>query len=182
MPVSEVCTQAHPHGDGAAGWARQPHRVADRDGVRRSAGGRGRRLARLAASPPASATVAVSTASDAIGHLGWPSGSAGEAGGLTRGCQGSPTWPSVGGRCVSLARADWLVAARCWCQASPTWPWVVGRWWSWVSVVRSGRGRLRSWRPGWPRPAGPQALQLGRASTWTWVPPVGRWASLGVIG
>ena len=104
----------------------------------------------MAASTPASASAAVSTASDATGQLGWPSGWAGGVVGCTRRCQGSPTWPSVGGLRALPAIADWLVVGGRWCQDSPTWVWVGGRRaaclpvgasvaWAWATAVRPAR-------------------------------------------
>lgn len=116
---------------GLPGGRGSPIGRRDRDGSQAACPIRVLRLARLATSPPASASAAANTASDATGHLGWLSGWAGGVGACTRGCQGSPTWPSVGGRRASPLIADWWVGAWRWCQDSPTWPWVGGRRSSW---------------------------------------------------
>ena len=112
---------------GLPGGRGSPIERPDRDGGQAACPIRVLWLARLAASPPPRTRTAASTASDATGHLGCPSGSARGVGGLNRGCQGSPTWPSVGGRRRAPAKVCWLAAAGRWCQDSPTWPWVGGR-------------------------------------------------------
>jgi hypothetical protein len=105
---------------GLPGGRGSPIGRRDRDGGQAACPIRVLRLARLATRPPASARVAARTASAPTGHLGWLSGWAGGVGACTRGCQGSPTWPSVGGRRASPLIADWWAGAWRWCQDSPT--------------------------------------------------------------
>src|SRR5512132_4303600 len=130
----------------------------------------------MAASTPASASAAVSTASDATGQLGWPSGWAGGVVGCTRRCQGSPTWPSVGGRRASPAIADWLVVGGRWCQDSPTWVWVGGRRaaclpvgasvaWAWATAVRPARLVAASRAPS-TRADASLDLDMGASDRW----------------
>src|SRR5512133_2101033 len=79
------------------------------------------------ANAPTNARIAASTLSRAMSETGWLFGSAGRTGTYTRWCQGSPTWPSVGGRRVSLARVGSSAPTWGWRQDSPTWASVGGR-------------------------------------------------------
>jgi hypothetical protein len=135
-------------GDGAAGWARQPHRVADRGQA--ACPSRARRLVRLAArtaSPPDSASAATSTASEAMSQPGCLLGLAGT---------GAGAWAGVGlgmakrsRACTRLRAASAAVcsgeAAWRWRQDSPTWRSVGGYMtgsslaWAWATAVMPTR-------------------------------------------
>jgi hypothetical protein len=137
-------------GDGAAGWARQPHQRRDRNGGQAACPTRALRPARLVASiasPPASARPAAKPPREGMSQLGCPLGSGGA------GAVGwSGVWPGMEKR--SRASTRWRVAsaAACCCavtgrsrSVSAAWRSVASRRASLPSGVVVGLGRGRRW-------------------------------------
>jgi hypothetical protein len=158
-------------GDGAVGWARQPHRAGVTVVRRRARLVLCGRRAGWPARPtrPASTRAAARTPSEAMRQPGWPSGAADRAGAPDRWRRDSPTWRWVGGRRVSPAPVGSSGATCGWCQdarADPGWVagWRPGCWGAgrWIGPRRWRSGRQGAWPPPWPERQGGCEVGHGR--------------------